>query len=97
MRQIIVAAATAIGLVALWAMILPLAAQPAPKPANAASPALSKALFLCRGPNGIDRACTTALARALVMEQPNRTATPADERSCHADPGTLSASARPPD
>ncbi len=97
MRQIIIAAAMAIGLVALWALILPLTAQPAPKPASASSIALSKALFLCRGRNGIDRACTTALARALVIEQPNRTATPAEDRACHADPGTLSASVKPRD
>src|SRR5580704_13977314 len=69
MRQFVIAAAMALGLVALWALILPLTAQPAPKPATASSPALSKALFLCRGPNGIDRTCTSALARALVSEQ----------------------------
>jgi hypothetical protein len=94
MRQFIIAAAMAIGLVALWALILPLTAQPAPQPTTAASPALSKALFLCRGPNGIDRTCTAALARALVIEQPSRTVIRAKDRSGHADPAILSASAK---
>jgi hypothetical protein len=97
MRQIIIAAAMAIGLVALWAALLPLTAQPAPKPANASAPALSKALFLCRGPNGIDRACAAALARAVAIEQPTRAAVPADERSCRGDTTTLSASVKPRD
>jgi hypothetical protein len=91
MRQIIIAVAIATGLVALWAAIVPLTAQPAPKPTSASSPALSKALFLCRGPNGVDRACTAALARALGVEQPSRTPAAAAERSCRADPATLSA------
>lgn len=86
MRQFIIAAAMAMGLIALWAAILPLTAQPAPKPVTATSPALSKALFLCRGPNGIDRACAAALARALVIEQPGRTAAQAEGRSCRTDP-----------
>jgi hypothetical protein len=89
MRQFIIAAAMAIGLVALWAAILPLTAQPAPKPVTASSTALSKALFLCRGPNGIDRACTQALARALVNDQASHDTAPADERSCHADPAQM--------
>jgi hypothetical protein len=97
MRQFVIAIAIATGLVALWAAILPLTAQPAPKPASASSPALSKALFLCRGPNGIDRACTAALARALTIEQPGRTAIPAQERSCRADSPILSASVKPRD
>jgi hypothetical protein len=90
MRQIIIAIAIASGLVALWAAIVPLTAQPAPKPTSATSPALSKALFLCRGPNGIDRTCTTALARALMVEQPARTTVKADAQSCPADPDVLS-------
>jgi hypothetical protein len=89
-RQFVIAIAIATGLVALWAAILPLTAQPAPKPAHASSPAFSKAMFLCRSPNGIDRACTAALARALVI-QPGRAAIPAEERSCRADTATLSA------
>ena len=55
MRQIIITAAIALGLVALWAAILPLTAEPAPATTAMSSPAMSKALFLCRGPNGIDR------------------------------------------
>ena len=70
MRQFIIAAALALGLVALWAAILPLTAQPAPSQATVSSPAMSKALFLCRGPNGIDRTCAAALAKALVLDAP---------------------------
>jgi hypothetical protein len=94
MRQFVIAAAMALGLVALWALILPLTAQPTPKPATASSPALSKALFLCRGPNGIDHTCTAALARALISEQPARTPAAVKDRFCHPDPATLSASAK---
>ena len=94
MRQFVIAAAMALGLVALWALILPLTAQPAPKPATASSPALSKALFLCRGPNGIDHTCTAARARALISEQPARTPAAVKDRFCHPDPATLSASAK---
>jgi hypothetical protein len=97
MRQFITATAIATGLVGFWAAVVPLTAQPAQRPPHASSPALSRALFLCRGPNGIDRACTAALGRALVIEQPGRTATPAEERSCRADPTTLSASINPRD
>jgi len=68
MRRIIIAAALAVGLVVLWAVVLPLAAQPALEPVGATSPPLSNALFLCRGPNGIDRACAASLARALVLD-----------------------------
>ena len=64
MRQFIAAAALATGLVGLWVVLLPLAAQPA---SSAAAPALSGAMFLCRGPNGIDRACVAALAQSLVL------------------------------
>ena len=31
------------------------------------APAFSRALFLCRGPNGIDRTCAAALAQAVVL------------------------------
>lgn len=79
MRKFIVVAVLALGLVALWAAILPLAAQPAP---HHASPALSKALFLCRGPHGIDNACAAALAKALVIDQHADRA----DAVCHADP-----------
>lgn len=55
MRQFIIAAAMAVGLIAVWAALLPLTAQPAPKPdAVSSSAAFSKALFLCKGKNGID-------------------------------------------
>jgi hypothetical protein len=89
MRQFIIAAALALGLVALWAAILPLTAQPAPIQAAAAAPAMSKALFLCRGPNGIDRTCAAALAKALVLDAADTTVTHANDRLCHIDRETL--------
>lgn len=93
MRRFIIATAMAIGLVALWAAILPLTAQPAPAatiPApTTASPAMSKALFLCRTQHGIDQACAAALAKALVIEQPGHTASPAADRACHMNPRTF--------
>jgi hypothetical protein len=81
----------AMGLIALWAAILPLTAQPAPRPAEAAaSPAMSKALFLCRTDRGIDRACSAALAKALILQAAaDRPATEVRNRSCHADPQML--------
>ncbi len=85
MRQFIVAAVLALGLVALWAAILPLTAQPATTRATVSAPAMSKALFLCRGPNGIDRTCAAALAKALVLDASDNTATHADDRLCHID------------
>ena len=85
MRQFIIAAALAVGLVALWAAILPLTAQPAPTQTAASSPALSRALFLCRGPNGIDRTCAAALAKALVLDAPDTAASHASDRMFHLD------------
>jgi hypothetical protein len=88
MRQFIIAACLALGLVALWAAILPLTAEPAPAQTVATAPAMSKALFLCRGPNGIDRTCAAALARALVLDS-DTAATPVSDRFCHIDRSTL--------
>ena len=85
MRQFLVAAALALGLIALWAAILPLTAQPAPSRTSAAPPGMSKALFLCRSERGIDRACTAALAKALVADAPEQSATPAIDRVCRMD------------
>jgi len=84
MRNIILAAAIAVGLVVLWAAILPLTAQPAP----AQSPAMQKALFLCRKGNTIDRACAAALAKALVLDDAGP-ATPASSRTCKPTEETL--------
>jgi len=81
MRPILIATAIAGGLVALWVGLVPLTAQSAPKPPSLASSALSKALILCRGANGIDHACTTALARALTAEAPATAA----KRTCQDD------------
>jgi hypothetical protein len=91
MRQFIIAAALALGLVALWAAMLPLTAQPAPAQTVANSPAFSKALFLCRGSNGIDRTCAAALARAMVLDASGDTASNVSDRSCHIDRQALAA------
>ena len=86
MRQIMIAAAMALGLIALWAAILPLTAQPAPTQTALASPAMSKALFLCRGPNGIDRTCAAALAKALVLDtSDNASVNHVSDRVCRMD------------
>jgi hypothetical protein len=104
MRRFLIAAAMAIGLIALWAAILPLTAKPAsiiPAPASSApatpAPAaaiVSKALFLCRGEHGIDRACAASLARALVLEASDHAPTPVSDRICHADPQAFSSADR---
>jgi hypothetical protein len=86
MRRIIIAAALAVGLVVLWAVVLPLTAQPALKPVGATSPALSNALFLCHGPNGIDRACAASLARALVLDAYDHAPTQLTDQICPVNP-----------
>lgn len=85
-RRVSIAAALALGLVALWAAILPLAAQPV---SITQSPAMSTALFLCRTQRSIDHTCAAALANALIMEQLGRDATTTADRACHTDPRTL--------
>jgi hypothetical protein len=40
----------------------------AAKQAAATSPMVSKALFLCRGRNGLDQVCVGALAKALALD-----------------------------
>jgi hypothetical protein len=94
MRQFIIAAVLALGLVLLWAAMLPLTAEPSPAQSIAASPALSKSLFLCRGPNGIDRTCAAALARALVLDASGDTAA-VSTRFCHIDRETLAGRGHP--
>lgn len=90
MRQFIIAATVAVGLIALWIMILPLtAAEPTAAPSTAASPAMSNALFLCRGPNGLDQACVKALAKALVLDARTDASAHASEQRCHVNQGTL--------
>jgi len=71
----------ALGLVTIWALILPLATQ---QVSTIPSPAMSKALFHCHRQQGIDQACIAALARALVFEQPERAT-----RACPANLRTL--------
>ena len=82
MRQFIVATAIAFGLVVIWAVILPLTAQPAPAQSNIAPAAMSRALFLCRGANGLDRACVATLAKAIVLDTKDATTTQVGERFC---------------
>jgi hypothetical protein len=94
MRQFIIAAALAVGLVALWAAIVPLTAQPAPTLTSVSSPALSKALFLCRGPSGIDRTCSAALAKAMVLDASGSTATRVSDQLCHINRETLASLGR---
>jgi hypothetical protein len=89
MRKFIVAAVMAIGLIALWAAILPLTAQPAPKHTAVTPSSVSKALFLCRGPNGVDQVCAAALAKALVLEASTDRQGEAGESMCRADPQAL--------
>ncbi len=89
MRKFIVAAAMAIGLIALWAAILPLTAQPAAMHTAVTPTTVSRALFLCRGPNGVDYACAAALAKALVFEAADKQPSEAGDRMCHADPRML--------
>jgi hypothetical protein len=72
----------ALGLVTLWASILPLATQ---QVSTTPSPAMSKALFHCHSQQGIDQAIA-ALARALLIEQPERGAR---SRACLANLRTL--------
>lgn len=89
MRQFLIASALAAGLIALWAAILPLTAQPAPRQTTVAPEVLSKALFLCRGPNGIDNKCAAALASALVFDDTNQQATRVSDQFCPATPHIL--------
>jgi hypothetical protein len=85
MRQFMIAAAMALGLIGLWAAILPLTAQPAPAQTALASTAMAKALFLCRGANGIDRTCAAALAKALVSDTSDNSMSRASDRVCRMD------------
>jgi hypothetical protein len=85
MRQFIVAAAIAFGLIAIWAVILPLTAQPAPAQFNVTTSAMSRALFLCRGANGLDRACVAMLAKALALDNKDTTTTQVNDRFCRVN------------
>jgi len=91
MRQFIAAAVMATGLIWLWAVLLPLAAQPV---STSAAPVLSRAMFLCRGPAGIDRACVAALARSLVLDAAAGDADRVSQRVCRVDRTTLASLAR---
>lgn len=46
---------------------------------------MSKALFLCRGANGIDRTCAAALARALVLDTSDNSVSHVSDRVCRMD------------
>ena len=89
MREFTIAAAVAVGLVALWAAVLPLTTAPATKQAAATSPAMSAALFLCRGRNGPDQACVLALAKALMLDAKTGAPIQVSDRRCRADQQVL--------
>jgi hypothetical protein len=94
MRPFIIAAAVAVGLVALWAAVLPLTAKPAAERAAATSPAITKALFLCRSRNGLDQGCVRALAKALALDiEADAPARVSDQR-CQMDKAALAALGR---
>ena len=100
MRQFIVAAAIALSLIAIWAVILPLTAQPAPAQSNVTTSAMSRALFLCRGANGLDRACVAMLAKALVLDTKDTRTTQVNDRFCRVNSkcwSAWSATTRPRD
>ncbi len=80
MQRFTVTAAMALGLVTLRVVILPLKTQPV---STNLSPTMSEALFLCRTQQGIDQTCAAALAEALMIGRPQRTATAAVDRTCH--------------
>jgi hypothetical protein len=86
MRRSIIAAAFALALVALWAAIVPLSTR---QVSTGSSPAMAKALSLCRTQQGIDQTCAAALTQALVIEQRKHDTTTAADRACHADPRTF--------
>jgi hypothetical protein len=86
MRRSIITAALALGLVAIWTANAPLATQ---QVSTSSSPAMAKALFLCRTQHGIDQTCAAALTQVLVIEQRKHDATAAADRACHADPKTF--------
>jgi hypothetical protein len=46
---------------------------------------MSKAMFLCRGANGIDRTCAAALASALVLDATETAPSHASDRICPVD------------
>ena len=87
MRRFVIAVAMALGLVALWAALLPLTAQPAPAALATASGdrLVSKALFLCRGPHGVNQACVAALAKALAAPDTDQAA----DNTCRTEPQKL--------
>ena len=94
MRQFLIASALAAGLIALWAAVVPLTAQPSPRQTAVAPEVLSKALFLCRGPHGIDGSCAAALASALVLDDSDQRATRVSQELCPATPHILARLAR---
>ena len=85
MHKFIIAGAVVVGLIALWAAVLPLTTEPATKQAASTSPAMSAALFLCRGQNGPDHACVLALAKALMLDAKTGAPIQVSDRRCRAD------------
>jgi hypothetical protein len=93
MRQFIIAATAAVGLIALWAAMLPLTAQPLSKQSTATTPssssALTEALFLCHGRNALDQVCVAALSKALALDAGADASSRVNDKRCHVDQTVL--------
>ena len=85
MRPIIIACAASAGLVAVWVAMLPLTADPATTQTAATSPAMSRALEICRSPNGLDPICVRALAKALALDAGSESSTGVGVLHCAPD------------
>ena len=82
MRQYIIAAAAAVGIIALWAAIVPRAEAPSAGRVAAPSPAMTNALRLCRSH---DQACVRALATAQALDARGGALVSASEARCNAE------------
>lgn len=85
MRQYVITAAAAVGLIALWAAILPPTAEPATKQAAARSRTIARALLLCRSQNASDQACAAALAKELRSDGNVHVSTQVSGPPCQGD------------
>jgi len=80
----------AVGLMALWTATLPLtAAEPAVEQKAAVSPAMTGALFLCRGTEGLNQSCVTALAKAMVLDARRDVPAQVSDQRCQVNPEML--------
>jgi len=74
----------AVGLIAFWAAIPPLTAEPAIQQVAAAR-GMSEALFLCSRQNSLGKACVGAFAKALTLDAKADAFTRASDRRCQAN------------